>query len=317
MTAPLNRLQRLQWEKFEKRGVQLWAWREDRNHPNISGNKWYKVRYHINKAMKAGCDTVVSMGGPYSNHLHALAAATNGLDIAAIGLVRGDALRFLSPTLDDALSWGMDLRFIDFESYRLLRDLGAQHSIVKQLGANHYFIPEGGSDASIGLAFKPLVTAIEHHIDADYWACATGTGGTLAGLIHHAKPKTCIIGVQAVAEGDATAQRIAPWLPKGDSMASWQLWQHYHRGGFGKIDVQLRVFIEAVQQHLHLPLDPIYNGKTLLALSEALDHGFFSAGDCIVMVHTGGLQGSRGLDSLSSDEMNKPEVAQWMRTWDF
>ena len=310
-------LQRLQWEKFEKRGVSIWAWREDLNHPQLSGNKWYKVNFHLQKAIDAGCDHVVSMGGPWSNHLHALAAATYDADINAIGFVRGDALRFMSPMLEDALSWGLDLKFVDFPTYRRIREMGAYHPLVKNLGSNHYFIPEGGSNHETSQAFKPLVTAIEQAVDADYWACATGTGGTLAGLIHHVQQKTCIIGVQAVAEGDATAQRIASWLPKGDSVASWQLWRQYHRGGFGKIDTQLRVFIEAAQRHLQLPLDPIYNSKTLLALSEALDDGFFSAGDRVVMIHTGGLQGCRGLASLSSDELTKPEVAQWMRTWDF
>jgi len=313
----VNRLQRLQWGKFEKRGVALYVWREDLNHPDISGNKWYKVAHHLNKAVEAGCSHVVSMGGPWSNHLHALAAACHEANVAVTGMVRGDALRFLSPTLEDALAWGMDLKFVDFETYRELRNLGAEHPQIQAMGRHHYFIPEGGSDAAISQAFKPLVTAIERHIDADYWVCPTGTGGTFAGLVHHAAPKTCILGVQAVAEGEATVQRISPWLQQAGADANWQLWQQFHRGGFGKVDTQLRYFIDAVQQHFALPLDPIYNGKTLLALSQALDQGFFQSGEQVVMIHTGGLQGCRGMARVSQNERDDPDARTWLRHWDF
>ncbi len=310
-------LQQLPWKKFEKKGVSISVWREDLNHPHISGNKWYKVGFHLNQALKLGCTQLVSMGGPWSNHLHALAAASHEIGIPSIGFVRGTGLRFLSPMLEDALSWEMDLRFIDFPTYRQLRQDGKEHPLIQDLGSQSYFIPEGGSGPGVAEAFAPLVSAIEQHTIADYWVCATGTGGTLAGLIHHANPKTCILGVQAVAEGDATAERIRSWLPAKAHQASWSLWQQAHRGGFGKIDHKLRVFLAAVQQAFNLELDPVYTGKALLAVNDALDRGVFSAGDKVVLIHTGGLQGTRGSGFLPASALVEPEAGQWIQNWNF
>ena len=43
--------------------------------PLLSGNKWFKLRPHIEAAAAAGADGLISLGGAHSNHLHALAAA--------------------------------------------------------------------------------------------------------------------------------------------------------------------------------------------------------------------------------------------------
>lgn len=313
ISAPF--LHRLNWGKFEAQGVSISVWREDLNHPDVSGNKWYKVGYHLQRARELGFSQVASMGGPWSNHLHALAAATHDTEIRAIGLVRGSELRFLSPMLEDALSWEMDLRFIDFPTYRQLRTEGQKHALIQSMGAEVYFIPEGGSGPEVIHAFKPLVKDIERHIVADYCMCATGTGGTLAGLIHNADPKTCIIGVQAVAEGEATADRIRSWLPSKVDQASWTMWNQSHRGGFGKIDPELRVFMAAIRQRFNLDLDPVYTGKALLAAHDALEGGVFSVGDEVVLIHTGGLQGARGAGYVSSEEFESDEAKGWIRSW--
>ena len=47
--------------------------RLDKLHPIVSGNKWFKLRYYIEEAISQSCSTIASFGGPYSNHLVALA----------------------------------------------------------------------------------------------------------------------------------------------------------------------------------------------------------------------------------------------------
>ena len=49
--------------------------RLDKLHPIVSGNKWFKLRYYIEDAIANKATTIVSFGGPYSNHLVALAFA--------------------------------------------------------------------------------------------------------------------------------------------------------------------------------------------------------------------------------------------------
>jgi 1-aminocyclopropane-1-carboxylate deaminase len=55
-------------------GISLSVLRLDQVHPEISGNKWFKLKYNLIQAGNAGQDTLLSFGGPWSNHLHALAA---------------------------------------------------------------------------------------------------------------------------------------------------------------------------------------------------------------------------------------------------
>ena len=47
--------------------------RLDLLHPIVSGNKFYKLRYYIELAIENGTSTIASFGGPYSNHIVALA----------------------------------------------------------------------------------------------------------------------------------------------------------------------------------------------------------------------------------------------------
>ena len=82
--APLEPLQ-LDWLN----GVEVAVLRLDRIDPLISGNKWFKLTGHLAQAQQAGASGIISLGGAYSNHLHALAAAGKRFGFATVGLLRG------------------------------------------------------------------------------------------------------------------------------------------------------------------------------------------------------------------------------------
>ncbi|MEJ0054637.1 MAG: hypothetical protein WDN75_02730 [Bacteroidota bacterium] len=56
-------------------GVRLLIKREDLNHPEVSGNKWWKLKYNIEEALRRRSGTLLTFGGAYSNHIFATAAA--------------------------------------------------------------------------------------------------------------------------------------------------------------------------------------------------------------------------------------------------
>jgi D-cysteine desulfhydrase len=64
--------------------------RIDLIHPIISGNKWFKLKYHLQEAKRLGKTGLISFGGAFSNHLLATAcsATLESLDSAAI--IRGE-----------------------------------------------------------------------------------------------------------------------------------------------------------------------------------------------------------------------------------
>src|SRR5688500_4126153 len=86
-------------EKLDKAGVRLLIKREDLNHPFISGNKWWKLKYNIEQARLEKKQTIVTFGGAFSNHLYATAAAAHENDLTSIAIIRGEETLPLSRTL--------------------------------------------------------------------------------------------------------------------------------------------------------------------------------------------------------------------------
>lgn len=277
--------------ELSARQVELWIKRDDLIHPIISGNKWRKLKYILNHALHLGADCIVSMGGAYSNHLHALAFAGKMLEIKTIAFVRGEEPGRLNPTLADLMDWGMELRFVSRSEYRKLRSYKSYDSLPG-LKPGEYWLPEGGATA---LAFKGVGESIaEIDLIFDVLATACGTGTTLAGLIAHAPPTSRVLGVAALKDAGFLVYNVQQLLgEQGVTREDWQLALDYHFGGFAKTTPALLEFIDEFQKRHDVPLEPVYTGKLLLAVYDLIRRGYFRAGQRIVVLHTGGLQGKR------------------------
>ena len=64
--------------------VRLFLKRIDLIHPDISGNKWYKLKYNILKVKEDNFDSLLTFGGAYSNHLVATSFAARENNISSI-----------------------------------------------------------------------------------------------------------------------------------------------------------------------------------------------------------------------------------------
>lgn len=287
-------------------GTELRFFRDDLNHPQVSGNKLHKLKPALTAATEQGYDTLLSFGGPYSNHLHALAWACKEHQLNSIGLVRGELLAKLTPTLEDCQQWGMRLIPITRVGYRSLVDkvhiapqpLLSQNLFRDELASIHIpnkalVIPEGGSSKAavqaLSEAYSPIFKQPEF-IGTTHVFCATGTGATLAGLYKAAPKSANVFGVQAVAEGDATMNRINAWLE--NNTANLNIIAG-HLGGFAKMPNELNDFINHFEQEHQIPLDAVYNGKVVYHVYKMVDEGFFPPNSKVLIIHTGGLQGKR------------------------
>ncbi|OQW79647.1 MAG: 1-aminocyclopropane-1-carboxylate deaminase [Proteobacteria bacterium ST_bin11] len=286
--APLTRIRD---RELADRQLELWIKRDDLLHPIISGNKWRKLKYTLNHALHNGADSIVSMGGAYSNHLHALAFTGKALGLQTIGYIRGERPAHLNATLYDLLDWGMELRFVSRSDYRQLRD--CQHyDSLPELQAGQYWLPEGGATDLALQGVAELLDEIEIGFDTLVVACGTGT--TLAGLL--TSPLTNrAIGVAALKGGDFLIEDVAQVLNKQGltSHADWRILVDYHFGGFAKTTPALLAFMQDFKQRQGVELEPIYTGKMLFALYDLIRQGYFPAGQRILAIHTGGLQGRR------------------------
>ena len=111
--------------------IRLFIKREDLLHPIISGNKWRKLKYNLIAAKEAGESTLMTFGGAYSNHIHAVAGAASEYGFESIGVIRGEEHLPLNPTLQDAQDMGMKLHYLDRTTYRQKETIEVLDSLRK------------------------------------------------------------------------------------------------------------------------------------------------------------------------------------------
>ncbi len=284
-------LTRIEHPSILEQRVELFLKRDDLLHPIVSGNKWRKLKYNLDRALTMETDTLISMGGAYSNHLHALAYTGKALGLNTIGIIRGEKPEILNPTLRDMEDWGMTFHFVSrndfrkYRSYKLPEDFSG-------LESNQYWLPEGGANA---LALKGVGEIVEEiETNYDYLCAACGTGATLAGLINQIPESINVLGFSALKNSDDLKTEIVSWLTCDNK--NWQLFNQYHFGGFAKVKPELMVFIQDFQQQTGIELEPIYTGKMLFGIFDLIGKGYFKSGSRIIALHTGGLQGNRGVN---------------------
>lgn len=281
-------LQQIATPLLEEKGVELWIKRDDLIHPVISGNKWRKLKYILHHVLTIRCHTPISMGGAYSNHLHALAYTGKRLQLKTIGYIRGEKPKILNPTLLDLQNWGMELRFIPRTEYLELRQY-KNFDELPDIKSGEYWLPEGGSTELALQGVKEIIAEI--NLDFDVVCVPCGTGTTLAGLIESMTKVCKAYGFSALKGGEFLNRDVEKLLHK--NKANWCIQQDYHFGGFAKSNHELLLFIEDFKKQHDIELEPVYSGKMFYGLFDLIQKNYFYPGQKIVAIHTGGLQGNR------------------------
>jgi 1-aminocyclopropane-1-carboxylate deaminase len=272
--------------------IKLWIKRDDLLHLIISGNKWRKLKYTLDHALSEGSNTLISMGGAYSNHLHALAYAGKALGLKTIGFVRGEQPKILTPTLSDLQNWGMVLKFVSRFDYRLLRQYKGCYDLP-ELKPRQYWLPEGGAQPLALKGVAELVNEID--IAYDILCVPCGTGATLAGIIDRVPGQVSVMGFAALKNAEFLQTDVESLLLRPCS--NWQINMDYHFGGFAKTSAELMTFMTDFEFKTGIPLEPVYTGKMMYALYDLITKHTFKPGQRIIAVHTGGLQGKRGFNA--------------------
>ncbi|KEO73095.1 1-aminocyclopropane-1-carboxylate deaminase/D-cysteine desulfhydrase [Anditalea andensis] len=278
---------------LERKNIQLIVKRLDLIHPLISGNKFFKLKYNMKSAQKAGYKQLLTFGGAYSNHIHAAAAAAKIDGLSIIGVIRGEKTLPLNPTLQMAQDSGMKIHYVSRSEYRNK----AEPEFITQLQNLHgdfYLIPEGGTNSLAIEGTKEILQGED--FDADIITCSIGTGGTLAGIVTSAKEGQKIWGFSSLKgsfilkefEGLLTKENLSP-------TADYEIFTNYHFGGYGKHKPELLSFIRDFYDNTGIPLDPIYTGKMMYGVFDKVDQ--IQEGTKILCLHTGGLQGITGFNS--------------------
>jgi len=293
-----SRTQEINFSEISDKGVSLFIKREDELHSFISGNKYRKLKYNLIEAAQQNKKTLVTFGGAYSNHIAAVAAAGFEFNFKTIGVIRGDELAHnlnavlqTNPTLKFASDHKMDFHFVSRSTYRTKTSEEFIDQLHKQFG-DFYLVPEGGTNSFAVKGCEEILKELDSQYDVI--CSAIGTGGTISGIINASKKHQKIIGFPAL-KGDFLQHEIKKYIVEGKN---WSLNTDYSFGGYAKISEELINFINNFKQETNIPLDPVYTGKMLFGIVDLIKKDYFTKGSKILAIHTGGLQGIEGMNTV-------------------
>ena len=260
-------------------------------HPTVSGNKYRKLKYNLQKAQSENYKGILTFGGAFSNHIAATAAAGQAVGIPTVGIIRGEELASktnLNTTLNYAKSCGMHLEFVSRSDYKQKSDSSYLKTLSENF-KNYYTLPEGGTNILAVKGCQEILTNKDQ--DFDMICCAVGTGGTMAGLINSSLPTQKIIGFPALKGGFLNED-----ICKFATQSNWELWESYHFGGYAKVDSNLITFMNHFKATYKIPLDPVYTAKMMYGIFDAIRLGKIPKEAKVLAIHTGGLQGINGMN---------------------
>lgn len=267
--------------------------RLDSLHPIVSGNKFYKLRFYIAAAIQNGCSTVVSFGGPYSNHIVALAFTAKEAKLKSIGYIRTNANEPMTPSLAEAKAYGMELVYLGRTDFQTEKASILELSATK---SDSYFIDEGGY-GTIGAKGAATILSENDTAHYDYIICAVGTGTMLAGCINAASTNQKIIGIPVLKnEGSIEAEINALLLDHDDkNNQPYTLLHQFHQGGYAKTNPMMIDFMNRLWDTEKIPTDIVYTSKLLIGIEQLINENYFEKDASILVIHSGGLQGNRSL----------------------
>lgn len=294
--SPLEQLDTL-------KGVEIWIKRDDLIHPEISGNKWRKLKYYIEDFNRSAKTEILTFGGAFSNHLAASAAAGKLFGINTHALVRGDELSH-NATLDFCRNQGMQIESISRSKYNL-KDEPDFLEALKETLPQVYIIPEGGKGVKGVLGCAEILKEVEAPFDIV--CAAAGTGTTMAGMLL-SNYDAEFLAFPALKGGAFLKRAIADQLLAAAKTLSTSinekkiiesrlsLKENYHFSGYGKVNDQLINFMNGFYDSYGLKLDPVYTGKMMFGLFDLIEKGEIESGKRVLVIHSGGLQGIAGMN---------------------
>lgn len=285
--------------------IELFIKREDLLHPIISGNKFRKLKYNIQEAKRLGHSTLLTFGGAFSNHILAVAGAGAEFGFSTIGVIRGEEIEYKiheNPTLIKAQELGMKFYFVSRSDYREKENTNFKEKLQTIFGS-FYLIPEGGTNNLAIKGCEEILTKQDKE-GFSHVVCAVGTGGTLSGLINSSNINQYIIGFSSL-KGSFLSDVIRNFV----SNNNWEINDEYHFGGYGKVSNELIDFLNSFYKQTSIPLDPVYTGKMVFGVLDKIKEGYFPENSKILIIHTGGLQGIKGMNFVLSK--NNKEILNY------
>lgn len=285
------------------REKQIEVWQLDQVCSLASGNKYFKQALYWLAAEVYPDLPLLSFGGPYSNHLYALAAEAQRRQRKLIAIVRGLHEGPLNSCLQDIRDMGASIQFVSRLEYRRKEEGDYLDKLRDQWGS-FLHVPEGGGGL-LGAFGAQAIGLAAANKNIETLVLALGTGSTAAGVLAGldlacrrqlkkgetpAAKRLLLVPVlkldckpgqkNVLDEVNALRAQLAQinaalWdledAIEVDEWVQWECCDTYHFGGYGKFPSQLAEFLSAFERQYPVRLDPVYTAKAMAMSCRALN----------------------------------------------
>jgi D-cysteine desulfhydrase len=255
----------------------LWFKRDDLAGLGGGGNKVRKLEYTCAQALRSGADTVITSGGPQSNHARITAAAAARLGLRCVLVLGGSPRAARGNLLLDDLA-GAEVRWAG--------ETPLDEAVEKERG-DAFVIPLGGSNPVSIEGYAVCAREIKEQVgDFDVVVTAIGSGGTMVGLVKELGPQR-VVGVDTGAIPEP-AETVAALLGGAVAPADLRIDHSQVGAGYAALTDPVREALTRTARTEGVFLDPTYTGRAMASLI-AGGHG-----TRVVFLHSGGLPGLFG-----------------------
>jgi D-cysteine desulfhydrase len=281
--------------------------RDDLTGLATGGNKTRKLEFLIADALDKGADTVITAGGPQSNHCRQTAAAARKVGMSCHLVFGSDPVEALSGNLFLDTLLGAELHWTPKGTREKKMESVAEE--LRSKGATPYIIPVGGSNSVGALGY---VTAMHElmeqlrvaEVAIDHIVFATSSGGTQAGIVVGAKMvgyqgKITAISIDQVPDEQddfkyqqfvlGIANAVVEKLRYNYQFSTKDLPINYDflGAGYGVVGDSERKAIRALAQSEGILVGPVYTGRALGGLMSLIECGQINKNEKVLFWHTG------------------------------
>ena len=290
-------------------GPRIHIKRDDLLGLSSGGNKTRKLEFLMADALARGADTIITTGAVQSNHcrLTLSAAVKEGLKCRLLIEERVEGsysenasgnnflFRLLGAESITPVPGGTDLTAV---MQKMAQEVVAD-------GGTPYVVPGGGSNALGALGYvacaeEILTQSFDAGLDINHVVCASGSGGTHAGLVagfHGNQSGIPITGISVRAEKGPQESKILDLARQTSQLAGAELdipaarvvvRDDFVGPGYSLPTREMTEAIQLFARTEGILLDPVYTGKTAAGLIGLIQEGAFAKDNDVLFVHTGG-----------------------------
>ncbi len=290
-------------------GPNIYIKRDDCTGLGTGGNKTRKLEFLMAEALADKADVVITQGAVQSNHARQTAAAAAKLGMECEILLE-NRTGYANTDYTDSGNVLLN-RIFGANITRFAKDMDMNAAMeekaeeVRCQGKTPYIIPGGGSNAIgalgyVNCAIETLTQANDRGLLIDHFVTATGSTGTQAGLVVGLEATRCgipLLGVSVRAPQEQQEENVynlacktANHIGISGCVAREKVVadSDYVGDGYGIPTMSMIEAVNLMAREEAILMDPVYSGKGLAGLIARIRNGYFTKGQNIVFLHTGG-----------------------------